>query len=83
MITPDEARTIAEANPNPKILEYIKYNEESIEKAAKNGRRESLLCSQAHIESELVRHFRERGFGVFKERKWCGCWQEPTYYIHW
>ena len=83
MITPDEARQLAVEHPNEKVVDAIKYNERRIEDAAMDGRHESLLCAATHVESEVVRHFRERGFAVYKERKWCGCWQEPTYYIHW
>ena len=83
MITPDEARRIAEEHPNQKVLEYIHENEQRIEAASNNGMHETLLISSTYTESELVRHFRERGFSVFKERRWCGCWQTPAYYIHW
>ena len=83
MITPDEARKISETHPNPKVLSGITENESRIERAAMDGRRETLLVAPPCIFSEVVRHFRERGFAVYKERKWCGAWQTPAYYIHW
>ena len=83
MITPEEARMIAETHPNEKVQDAIRYNEKRIESAANDGRHETLLCASTYVESEVVSFFRNLGYAVYKERRFCGCWQEPTYYIHW